>query len=458
MYFKNIIYFLFLILCSIARGQGLMVNEVSNGPSGAQEYIEMVVVGTPCTTVDIRGFIIDDNNGLDNTTCQGFGSTSASSGVAPGHIRLKYISRWAAVPVGDIILIYNSGDKNINITVADDSTDSNGDLLYVLPVSDAGLEVCTTLPNATTPNCAYSPCTYSSTSNSSWTATIAFRNAGDAAQVRYPNGTYYHGLSYGTAGNNMIGGPDNLKILNGDATNKVISFSCNNFRSFANYSSSATGSGETPGYANNTNNSEFLDYLRCPSVGNNCNFLLPVELLSFTAKAEEKIVLLDWITVSEINNDYFLIERSSDGKNFFEFGRIDGHGNSTSALHYRFRDDKPLNGISYYRLKQIDYDGKYHYSHIAYVSFAMNDIMIYNAYPDPSQETISVKIFSPSADQVIARICDLPGKIIAEYKIELDEGLNAFSANVSSLTPGLYVINFLGKDEKLIANQRLIKN
>jgi hypothetical protein len=84
---------------------------------------------------------------------------------------------------------------------------------------------------------------------------------------------------------------------------------------------------------------------------------LPVELTNFTAACKNQQVKLNWITQSELNNDYFGVERSADGLLFHEIGRVAGHGNSNVANHYQYFDEQALAGTSYYRLNQVDFNG-----------------------------------------------------------------------------------------------------
>jgi len=84
---------------------------------------------------------------------------------------------------------------------------------------------------------------------------------------------------------------------------------------------------------------------------------LPIELLSFTGKQEDECNVLEWITATEFNNDYFTIERSPDATNFNVVGTINGAGNSTNVLFYYMEDTKPFEGITYYRLSQYDFNG-----------------------------------------------------------------------------------------------------
>jgi hypothetical protein len=85
---------------------------------------------------------------------------------------------------------------------------------------------------------------------------------------------------------------------------------------------------------------------------------LPIELLSFSADKKENGVLLNWVTVSETNNDYFILSKSKDAIEYFEVVKIGGSGNSNELKNYEFFDSKPYNGINYYTLTQVDYDGK----------------------------------------------------------------------------------------------------
>jgi hypothetical protein len=96
-------------------------------------------------------------------------------------------------------------------------------------------------------------------------------------------------------------------------------------------------------------------------------------------------------TISEINNAGFDIERSSDGTLFEKIGWVAGLGNSNETKHYAFIDTKPMNGINYYRLRQVDYDGKFDYTQVVNVVFEFNDIYI---YPNPAFNILNVHNFN----------------------------------------------------------------
>ena len=128
------------------------------------------------------------------------------------------------------------------------------------------------------------------------------------------------------------------------------------------------------GYAQKTGFTEFSKF----GIGNS-NEPLPVSLLYFTAEIiTNEHVKLRWETVSELNNDRFEIERSSDGIVFNIIGIVDGNGNTNESINYSFDDRFPLYGINYYRFRQVDYDGHWEYSNMVAVKLLEEtDIPIY---------------------------------------------------------------------------------
>jgi hypothetical protein len=97
-----------------------------------------------------------------------------------------------------------------------------------------------------------------------------------------------------------------------------------------------------------------------------CGFLapLPIELIDFQAEVKGRSIQLNWTTANEINNAYFDIEHSANGKIFNTIGQVKGSGTINTKQYYSFLSDNLLNGINYYRLKQVDFNGKTNYSNI----------------------------------------------------------------------------------------------
>jgi len=119
--------------------------------------------------------------------------------------------------------------------------------------------------------------------------------------------------------------------------------------------------------------------------------VLPIELLSFNVKAENDAVLIQWETASEINNEFFTIQRSDDGKRWENIAFVNGAGNSNRILNYEYIDYSPISGTSYYRLKQTDFDGAYEIFDMLSVTLeTIADIEI-SVYPNPVVSNLNIR-------------------------------------------------------------------
>ena len=128
---------------------------------------------------------------------------------------------------------------------------------------------------------------------------------------------------------------------------------------------------------------------------------LPVTLTEFTGKEKDGDVELKWTTETEINNKYFDVERSLDGTHFESIGKVTGAGNTTLTQHYGLVDRTAANGVNFYRLKQVDYDGKFTYSQVVAVKVTRINAVL-KVYPNPaiSQITAEYKGFANTKVQV----------------------------------------------------------
>ncbi|MCB9361411.1 MAG: T9SS type A sorting domain-containing protein [Flavobacteriales bacterium] len=120
------------------------------------------------------------------------------------------------------------------------------------------------------------------------------------------------------------------------------------------------------------------------------SLVLPITLTQFNVTCKDGQPFLSWNTSSEINNDYFTIERSNDAINFIEVDKIVGAGNSNVSVDYNWQDDGSLMGINYYRLKQTDFDGKYSYSEMGVSNCKIEGD--FNLYPNPFENKLIVQI------------------------------------------------------------------
>lgn len=248
-----------------STAQTIIINEVSQGASGSKEYVELLVVGDPfcgneVPCMDLRGYIIDDNNGLFKS--------GSGSGIAAGYMRFKNTAFWQCVPQGTLIVIYNAAERNPNIP-ADDNSLMDGNCRLILPSNSTLFEYASSLPTANNPNYNPNNVTFNSPlAANQWNSVMGMRGDGDAFQIRTPNGnTVVHAVSWGDNSSNTI------IYFSGAASAKVYSFTnttSNAANIQANWSqgiAAAVGGAETPGFPNNTANAAFIASIN-PNCGN----------------------------------------------------------------------------------------------------------------------------------------------------------------------------------------------
>ena len=172
--------------------------------------------------------------------------------------------------------------------------------------------------------------------------------------------------------------------------------------------------------------------------------IVPVELLSFDVKRTKNNASLTWVTASELNNDRFEIERSLDNSNFEYMGTVKGHGTTLITNNYNYTDDisRLLNtGLAfvYYRLKQVDYNGKYEYTPTRAVSlndFAGIDLQV---NPNPSKGTFAIQVNSTESVVTNFSIYDNLGMLIWSKEIKLDAGDNTIPVSIE-VAQGIYTV------------------
>jgi len=169
--------------------------------------------------------------------------------------------------------------------------------------------------------------------------------------------------------------------------------------------------------------------------------VVPVELTSFTASAGKSSVTLNWETASETNNRGFEIERSTDNNKFSIMGFVPGKGTITETNQYSFIDKNVSGGIYYYRLKQIDYDGKFEYSKTIEVDYSVpNDYVVSQNYPNPFNPTTSIEFGLPVQAKVVVTLYNSIGEVVAEItNAEFAAGRHFLDFNASNFSSGTYI-------------------
>ena len=167
---------------------------------------------------------------------------------------------------------------------------------------------------------------------------------------------------------------------------------------------------------------------------------LPIHLLYFKAKPIGKQVRLDWSTASETNNDYFTVERSQTGANFVPIFTKEGAGISTTTLYYFGYDKSPYEGISYYRLKQTDFDGRSDYSAIESVNVTRkNEDDLFVVYPNPSSDNIVHVDFTSEMERSISFVLyDAVGKEVDINTCKISKGRNVHTLEFVKVVSGFY--------------------
>ncbi|MDQ3051392.1 MAG: T9SS type A sorting domain-containing protein, partial [Bacteroidota bacterium] len=185
---------------------------------------------------------------------------------------------------------------------------------------------------------------------------------------------------------------------------------------------------------------------------------LPVELVAFEAAVQGNgQVRLDWVTASEINNDFFTIERSFDGESFTSLFTIDGKGTTSSTSTYKAFDESPLRGASYYRLKQTDFDGTESHSQVRMVNFRKQ--MQMSLFPNPFSGT-TVSINTGAEDEMIINISvfDVAGKLVSSTNRNpgmFDSGITEIDFG-KRLENGTYLVEI--NTTAGVYRERIIKN
>ena len=183
---------------------------------------------------------------------------------------------------------------------------------------------------------------------------------------------------------------------------------------------------------------------------------LPVELTSFRADVVNNAeVVLNWTTATELNNDHFVIEHSTDGQSYTPIGHVDGKGTTDLEQSYIYVDDEPFFGVNYYRLKQIDFDGKFEYSNIISAVIKMEESKI-NLFPNPASVTSGINvrwIGDFGREQTQLHITNAFGKLVYAEELDVRNVKQSYiDLSVLDLDAGIYYLT-INDGNALILNQ-----
>lgn len=190
-----------------------------------------------------------------------------------------------------------------------------------------------------------------------------------------------------------------------------------------------------------------------PGAGRAYSFIssgtLPVSFVNFSGYKDGNSNQLQWSTATEINNLGFEVQRSSDGINYSTVGFINSlaaGGNSNSLLQYRFTDNNVTGSKQHYRLRQVDNDNRSKLSNIVLIDGSKAVILNVDAlFPNPASTTVNVQIASPGREKLILSVRDLAGKIVIQKAIQVEQGNNIISLDISQLSNNTYLLQLTDK-------------
>ncbi|MDB4533279.1 T9SS type A sorting domain-containing protein [Vicingaceae bacterium] len=183
---------------------------------------------------------------------------------------------------------------------------------------------------------------------------------------------------------------------------------------------------------------------------------LPVNLMSFTGLPEDGYNELKWKTATEINNDKFEIEKSLDGVLFSKLDEVQGSGNNSTITDYNYQDKYPASGITYYRLRQVDFDGKFQYSNVIAVKQSAGSEV--SLFPNPTAGKMNLNFVSKEADNYTVTISDI-FKVIEKESFYIEKGNHVKRINsFLNITNGIYFIKIEDSLGNTITHQKIVKN
>ncbi len=186
--------------------------------------------------------------------------------------------------------------------------------------------------------------------------------------------------------------------------------------------------------------------------------ILPVELSDFSAEYQPELDVVDvrWTTDSERNNDYFIVERSTDGKNYEEINKVKGAGNTQYETQYFVEDPNPYVGVNYYRLKQVDFDGKFKYSEVKSVNI-LNDVYdLMSVFPNPANDETEVIFNSYDNNGAMLKLVRMDGSVVINTPIKTIRGANRIKIDLSDQDKGFYFV-VVTTDKKVYTEKLIIR-
>lgn len=185
--------------------------------------------------------------------------------------------------------------------------------------------------------------------------------------------------------------------------------------------------------------------------------VLPIQLLDFSARSKNNSIVLNWSTASEKNSSHFAIEHSTNGYDWHEITSVSAHKNSNTVQKYSTTDKNPYSEINYYRLREVDFDGSFTYSHTvtAYIEKA-NSLHL---YPNPAGENITLELGTSDISESTFEfsLYDVRGAIVQQWQQNIESKNSRIERNISELNTGLYFLRIKNTNGTSVQESHFVK-
>lgn len=254
--------------------------------------------------------------------------------------------------------------------------------------------------------------------------------------------SYAYVVVNNTTGNIVSIGSSNLSNSTTYPPGKYVVYGISYSNSITNLNSFVGGSFSALLTQIQNNPTTFCASISKNSVTVNVTGTFPVQFTQLKARKQGETVVLDWGTVTEQNSSHFIVERSADGVGFnTPVGQVKAAGNSNTLKAYSLVDASPIRGWNYYRVKQVDADGKSGYSNTAAVNFDKDGSLLV-IYPNPVRQQLNIEYTSAVAGRITFQVMDSRGAVLLNHSTAIIAGKNLETINVSSLAPGVYFLRY----------------
>ncbi len=191
------------------------------------------------------------------------------------------------------------------------------------------------------------------------------------------------------------------------------------------------------------------------AIGGSGGGILPLTLTRFSAAIKQQAVVLNWETANEQSTSRFEIERSTNGRNYTAIATVNAKGNSNTTQTYTAQDNEPAKGISYYRLKMIDTDGKFTYSSVVKIDLSSANATAVSIAPNPVHDAAQVTITSKASGKATLKLISLTGQPVQQYPVTITNGQAQVKLERKGLAAGTYFYT-LTNEQGILTNGKIL--